>query len=235
MQRLPVRQSFSSISGYHGERKLRNQPESSPQPMYLQPPRSLKPSIKLIFFVTNSSTDLTAASRLSFPKSRLRHRYSVPNALLWAEHFGWGRRMPAILWRPMRAWHFPRTSMGIEHHADDAFETLATILARPVDDSDDFESRSRSRCGQLYQPARCFSRIFTSRRKHLFRSKSMVSPGPAVPCKLAGFNYLAQSSTKIPQTEAGMDGLKGAYRAVCQQAVANQNPAPCCVEFNHFR
>lgn len=43
---------------------------------------------------------------------------------------------------------------------------------------------------------------------------------------VAGFNYLAQSSTKVPQTEAGMDGLKGAYRQVCQQAVSNQYSAP---------
>jgi hypothetical protein len=40
--------------------------------------------------------------------------------------------------------------------------------------------------------------------------------------QVAGFNYLAQSSTKIPQTESGMDGLKGAYRAICEQSITNQ-------------
>jgi hypothetical protein len=40
--------------------------------------------------------------------------------------------------------------------------------------------------------------------------------------QVAGFNYLAQSNTKIPQTESGMDGLKGAYRAVCEQGITNQ-------------
>lgn len=44
--------------------------------------------------------------------------------------------------------------------------------------------------------------------------------------QIAGYNYLAQASTKIPQTEVGMDGLKGAYRNVCQQAVTNQMVAP---------
>lgn len=44
--------------------------------------------------------------------------------------------------------------------------------------------------------------------------------------EVAGFNYLAQTGTKIPQTEAGMDGLKGAYRKVCQQAVTNSYAAP---------
>lgn len=43
--------------------------------------------------------------------------------------------------------------------------------------------------------------------------------------QVAGFNYLAESSTKVPQTENGMDGLKAAYRAVCEQAVTNQYSA----------
>lgn len=42
----------------------------------------------------------------------------------------------------------------------------------------------------------------------------------------AGFNYLLQAATKVPQTEAGMAGLKGAYASVCQQFVSNQYLAP---------
>lgn len=44
--------------------------------------------------------------------------------------------------------------------------------------------------------------------------------------QIAGYNYLATTSTKIPQTESGMDGLKGAYRNVCQQGVTNQFISP---------
>lgn len=44
--------------------------------------------------------------------------------------------------------------------------------------------------------------------------------------QVAGFNYLATTNTKIPQTENGMDGLKGAYRAVCEQGIGNQFLAP---------
>lgn len=44
--------------------------------------------------------------------------------------------------------------------------------------------------------------------------------------QVAGYNYLAQTGTKVPQTEQGMDGLKGAYRTICQQAVTNQYSAP---------
>lgn len=42
----------------------------------------------------------------------------------------------------------------------------------------------------------------------------------------AGFNYLAGTNTKIPQTEPGMEGLKNAYRGVCQQFVNNSYAAP---------
>lgn len=44
--------------------------------------------------------------------------------------------------------------------------------------------------------------------------------------QVAGFNLLAQLATKLPQTEAGMDSLKNAYRQVCEQAVSNQFSAP---------
>lgn len=42
----------------------------------------------------------------------------------------------------------------------------------------------------------------------------------------AGFNYLAGTNTKIPQTEAGMTGLKDAYAQVLSQARANGVIAP---------
>ena len=44
--------------------------------------------------------------------------------------------------------------------------------------------------------------------------------------QVAGFNFLAQTNTKIPQTETGMDGLKNAYRLILQQAINNGVAAP---------
>lgn len=44
--------------------------------------------------------------------------------------------------------------------------------------------------------------------------------------QVAGFNVLAQASTKIPQTEQGVGSLKSAYRTVLEQAVSNQYLAP---------
>jgi hypothetical protein len=43
---------------------------------------------------------------------------------------------------------------------------------------------------------------------------------------VAGFNVLATTGTKIPQTEQGIGSLKSSYRSVCEQAVTNQFLAP---------
>lgn len=44
--------------------------------------------------------------------------------------------------------------------------------------------------------------------------------------EVAGFNYLRQTNTKIPQTEQGMTGLKDAYRRICEQFITNGAIAP---------
>lgn len=44
--------------------------------------------------------------------------------------------------------------------------------------------------------------------------------------QVSGFNFLATTNTKTPQTENGMDGLKNAYGVVLEQAVNNQFLAP---------
>lgn len=43
---------------------------------------------------------------------------------------------------------------------------------------------------------------------------------------VSGFNFFATVPTKIPQTEGGMDALKGTYAKVCEQAKTNQYIAP---------
>ncbi len=42
----------------------------------------------------------------------------------------------------------------------------------------------------------------------------------------AGFNYLAQTNTKIPQTQDGMNGLKSAYAQVLERFITNGTIAP---------
>ena len=44
--------------------------------------------------------------------------------------------------------------------------------------------------------------------------------------EVAGFNYLRQTNTKIPQTEAAMTGLKSVYQGVCENSIRNGVVAP---------
>ena len=44
--------------------------------------------------------------------------------------------------------------------------------------------------------------------------------------KIAGFNALAQTAVKIPQTEPGMEIIKGAYRTTCDNSVNNRMVGP---------
>ncbi len=48
----------------------------------------------------------------------------------------------------------------------------------------------------------------------------------SIALQVAGFNYLQGTSTKIPQTENGVAGLKSAYQAVLTQGVTNGYLAP---------
>jgi len=54
---------------------------------------------------------------------------------------------------------------------------------------------------------------------NLFSDQAYTRLALKVDLQIAGFNYLATTTTRIPQTEAGMDGLKGSYRAVMKRYV----------------
>lgn len=55
---------------------------------------------------------------------------------------------------------------------------------------------------------------------NLFSDQLYTRLALEVDLQVAGFNYLATTTTKIPQTEIGMDGLKSAYRRVMQRFVS---------------
>jgi hypothetical protein len=63
------------------------------------------------------------------------------------------------------------------------------------------------------------AKVFTS-GANLYSDQVYNRLALKVDLQVAGFNYLATTNTKIPQTEPGMDGLKGAYRVVMAQYVA---------------
>ena len=54
---------------------------------------------------------------------------------------------------------------------------------------------------------------------NLFSDQVYTRLALKVDLQIAGFNYLATTTTRIPQTEPGMIGLKGAYRAIMKRYV----------------
>jgi hypothetical protein len=69
------------------------------------------------------------------------------------------------------------------------------------------------------------AKVFTS-GANLFFDQIYTQLAFKLKLRVAGFNYLAQTDTKIPQTEEGMNGLKGALRQVCKAFVTNGVFAP---------
>lgn len=69
------------------------------------------------------------------------------------------------------------------------------------------------------------AKVFTSGQNSYFDA-IYIQLALRLRLQVAGFNYLAQTNTKIPQTEVGMDGLKGAYRKVMALFVDNRAFAP---------
>jgi hypothetical protein len=63
-------------------------------------------------------------------------------------------------------------------------------------------------------------KVFTSGANRYF-DEVYIALAFKLAIRVAGFNYLATTATKIPQNEIGMNGLKGAYRKVVNQFVAN--------------
>ena len=68
-------------------------------------------------------------------------------------------------------------------------------------------------------------KVFTS-AQNMFFDQIYTELAFKLQLQVAGFNYLAQTDTKIPQTEEGMNGLKGALRRVCAAFVTNGVFAP---------
>jgi hypothetical protein len=101
---------------------------------------------------------------------------------------------------------------------------LATINPDPNIDSDDLAAAQMAGA-DCYISIQGDSGCFIS-GANLFSDDIQGRLWLAGALGVAGFNYLAQSNTKIPQTEQGMTGLKGAYRGVLEQAVVNGFSAP---------
>lgn len=177
------------------------------------------PLVKMLFLVTNSSTDLTATTGLvavntSAGNSNTRINYYgdsvVVNALVFiASYVGRGLSVDFSGSNTTITLHLKQL-LGVTPDPS-MTETLLNLAVLVGADT--------------YVSLQGVSAIFCS-GANLFFDQVYNRLWLTGALQVAGFNYLAQSNSKIPQTEQGMDGLKGAYRAILEQAVTNEYCAP---------
>lgn len=100
---------------------------------------------------------------------------------------------------------------------------LATI--QPSSVTQTLLTKAQAAGADCYVSLQGFSCVFSSGENDFFDNVYNLQAFAGY-LQVAGFNYLAGATTKVPQTENGMDGLKGAYRTVCNQFVSNGYLAP---------
>jgi hypothetical protein len=182
----------------------------------------LLPLVKIGFMVTNSSTDLTAVTGMiavltasSFTNTRMLYygdtsSSGIQNALVMAASYA-GLALSVNFNGSLTT-----TTMHLKVLAGVAPDPsmTQTILNEAV------------ACGaDVYVSLQGVSAVFISGANTFYDNVYNLLWFTGA-LQIAGFNYLAQTGTKVPQTESGMDGLKGAYKSVCQQAVTNGYCAP---------
>lgn len=127
---------------------------------------------------------------------------SENDALDWAA--GYMSRLMSI--------NFDATGTALTMHLKD----FVGLVADPGMTQTVLDSAKNAGCDVLADLG--IPKIFIS-GANLFSDQVYTRLALKVDLQIAGFNYLATTTTKIPQTEPGMDGLKGTYRAVMKRYV----------------
>lgn len=184
----------------------------------------VQPLVKLLFVVTNSSTDLIAITGMvaantlaSLTQTRILYYgdtaangVGVANALNFCAGYAGGALSVDFSGSLTTTTRHLKVISGTVPDPTMTQTILNLAIAAGAD------------CYISLQGVAC---IFTSGANMFFdRIYNQLWFTGAL--QVAGFNYLAQTNTKVPQTESGMDGLKGAYRTVCEQAITNGYFAP---------
>lgn len=108
--------------------------------------------------------------------------------------------------------NFTGAATAITMHLKD----FTGLVADPSVDDDRLAAAKTAGCTVLANIG--IAKIFIS-GANLFSDQVYTRLALEVDLQIAGFNHLATTQTKIPQTEIGMTGLKGAYRNVMTQYV----------------
>jgi len=178
--------------------------------------------IKILFLVTNSSTDLTATTGMIAVLTAAS--YTQTRMLYYGDTSSSG-----VLNALVMSASYAGLGLSVNFNGSNTTTTMHLKVLTGVSPDPNMTQtilNEATVCGaDCYVSLQGVSAVFTSGANNFFDQVYNVLWFQGA-LQVAGFNYLAQTGTKIPQTEQGMDGLKGAYRAVCEQAVTNAYCAP---------
>lgn len=177
----------------------------------------LLPLLKIGFFVTNNSADVTPVSGMiavltsaSYVNTRMLYYGDTSSA--------------GILNALVMAASYAGLALSVNFNGSNTTTTmhLKTLLGVAPDPTmtSTIQSNATTSGADIYASFQGLNAVYTSGANSFYdQIYNLLWFQGAL--QVAGANYLAQTGTKVPQTEQGMDGLKGAYRKVCEQAVAN--------------
>jgi len=173
---------------------------------------------KMAFFVSRTAADVEVGGKLDLLRSGNRHKSR-------GLFYGGSTDELALLF--MAAYAGRGLSVNFSGSKTTSTMHLKDLLAVDVDTSitQALLDKCQAAGVDVYCSLEGVAKVFCSGKNKFFDQvyNQMWFIGAL---EIAGFNYLAKSATKIPQTEDGISGLKGAYRKVCEQAVANLYLAP---------
>lgn len=173
---------------------------------------------KLEFFVSRNAADIAPGGMLDLLRTGSLHKSR-------GLYYGGATDISAILYMASYAGralsvNFNGSNTTLTMHLKD----LATVQPDPTM-TQTLLGEAQAAGADVYVSLQGVAKVFTSGANKFF--DQVYNLGWFVgELQVAGFNYLATTSTKIPQTESGMDGLKKSQRDVCEQGVTNQYLAP---------
>ena len=174
---------------------------------------------KIAFFVSKTSTDVDPGGMLDLLRSG---GYTQSRGLLYV---GSGVTQDALNFMAAYAGRGLSTDFSGSNTTQTMhLKDLATILPDSGIDQT-LLTKCQTAGVDVYVSLQGVAKTFTSGENSFF-DDIYNQQWFAGTLQVEGFNALAESSTKLPQTEAGVGVLKAAYRSVCEQAIRNGYFAP---------
>lgn len=206
----------------------------------------LQPKVQFFGIITNKDvgdTQLTAAANYVQTQNRMLFAYSADSAVttpttgeFWKFMNAGNTRSRGLLYMldtfahaGLMAAAYAGRALSTDFGGSNTTQTmqlksLATILADTGMTQTIYQAAQAAGV-DVYASFEGVAKVATSGLNHFFDQVYNLSWLIAA-LQTSGFNALAQTSNKVPQTEGGVNSLKTAYRRVCEQALTNGYAAP---------